>query len=291
MNRPLAFVFALLLAFVSVTSACMAQTADWVGFTLEPQRSDTTRIRASFHTDRDGRNENNWSSGFMPSDLVGLEVSSFHAAGSRPIHFAIVREAGRLDCAGTGGGGYAHGNCRFTADPGFADMLARRGIGQPTRDEAFTLVAIDAHRSMIDAVAAARYPTPKIDDVIALSALGVDAGYVAEMSRAGYRPRTIHSLIEFKALGVTPQWIAGFARVGYANLPGEDLVQLSALGITPDFIAGYQRIGYRDLPVDKLVELKALNITPEFVQSVVEAQKTTPPVSDLVEMKLFGRKR
>ena len=156
MNRPLAFVFALLFAFVSVTSACMAQSADWIGFTLEPQRSDPAKIRASFRKERTGHDENNWSTGFMPSDLIGLEVSSFRAAGSRPIHFAIVREAGRLDCAGSGGEGYAHGNCRFTADPAFAQMLVRRGIGQPTPDEAFSLVAINARRSMIDAVAAAR---------------------------------------------------------------------------------------------------------------------------------------
>src|SRR3954468_2148548 len=198
MNRPLAFIFALMCALVTVSSACVAQSPSWIHFTLEPQRSNPAKIKASFHEERDDRDHNNWSTGFMPSDLIGLEVSSFHSPGTRPLHFAIVREAGRLDCAGNGGNNYATGNCRFTADAAFMQLLSSRGIGRPTTDQMFALTAVNARRSMIEAVTAARYPTPSIDDVIALAALGVDARYIADMSHAGYRPQSIHALIEFK---------------------------------------------------------------------------------------------
>ena len=291
MNRPLAFICALLFAFVSVSSACMAQPSEQVGFTLEQQRGDPARIHADFRKERNGRDENNWSTGFMPSDLIGLEVSFFRAAGTRPLHFAIVREAGRLDCAGNGGNNYASGNCNFTANPAFTQALQSRGIGRPTPDQAFGLMAVNARREVIDAVAAARYPTPSIDNLMALSALGVDGRYISEMANAGYRPTSIQQLVEFKALGISPQWISGFARVGYANVPGDGLVQMRALGITPEYIEGFQRIGYRNLPVSQLVELKALNITPAFVESAVGRQSSMPPVSDLVQIKMFGRKR
>jgi hypothetical protein len=291
MNRPLAFVCALLCAFITVSSACIAQPADWVRFTLEPERGNPARIHASFRDQTRDRDQNNWSTGFMPSDLIGLEVSSFHGSNTRPLHFTIVREAGRLDCAGNGGNSHAAGNCRFTADPAFTQLLASRGIGRPTREQAFGLMAVNVRRDVIDAVAAARYPTPTIDDLMALAALGVDGRYIIEMGRAGYRPASIHSLIEFKALGITPDWIAGFARVGYGNVPGNGLVQMRALGVTPEFIGGYQRIGYRNLPVSTLVQLKALNITPEFVRSAVAPGAPLPPVNDLVQIKLFGRKR
>ena len=291
MNRPLAFVCALLVAFVSVSSACMAQPADWIGFTLEAERGNSAKIHASFRQEESGREHNDWSTGFMPSELIGLEVSSFHAAGSRPLHFAITREAGRFDCSGNGGGGHATGNCRFTDNPGFTQLLVSRGIGRPTRQQALGLMAVNARRDLIDAVATARYPTPSIDDLMALSALGVDGRYITDMAQAGYRPSSVHSLIEFKALGITPPWIAGFVRVGYANVPGDGLVQLRALGVTPEFIAGFQRIGYRNLPVSTLIQLKALNITPEFVQSTVGQQAAMPSVNELVEIKMFGRKR
>jgi len=290
MNRPLAFLCAMLFAFAAVSSACIAQAPDWIRFTLEPQRGDSAKLHASFRHQGKNGGDNNWSSGFMPSDLIGLEVSSFHAAGSRPLHFAIVREAGRLDCAGNGGNNFAAGTCHFSENPGFVRLLESRGIGHPTQEQAFGLMAVNARRELIDAVAAARYPTPTIDNLMALSALGVDGRYIADMARAGYRPRTLQSLIEFKALGITPQWIAGFVRIGYANLPGNGLVQMRALGITPQYIEGFQRIGYRGLPVDKLVQLKALDITPEFVRTVAGAGQPMPPVSKLVELKMFGRR-
>ena len=289
MNRPLAFLAALLCASVAVSSACMAQASDQVRFKLEPGHGDPTRIHASFRTERPGRDDNNWSTGFMPSELIGLEVSSFRAPGSRPLHFAVAREAGRLDCAGNGGSSMAIGTCRFTGNPAFTQLLVSRGIGRPTPEEAFGLMAVNARRDIIDAVASAGYPRLSIDNLMALAALRVDGQYIGGMARAGYRPRTIQSLFEFKALDITPQWIAGFARVGYANVPGDGLVQMRALGITPDYISGYQRIGYGNLPVDKLVELKALGITPEFVRSVT-VNGQIPPVSDLAEIKMFGRK-
>lgn len=290
MNRSVTFIAAVLCAFVTFSSACAAPSEDGLRFTLEPQRGDATKLHASFREQREGRNDSNWSTGFTPSELIGLEVSSFRAAGTRPLHFALVREAGRMDCAGNGGSSFAAGNCRFTADPRFTQMLASRGIAQPTRDQAFALMAVNARREMLDAIAAARYPTPKLDDVIALSALGVDGRYIGDLARSGYRPQKISSLIEFKALNIDAPWIGSFARIGYVNIPADQLVQLRALNITPDFIAGFQRIGYGNLPVNKLVELKALDITPEFVRSVTPSNGAAPAVNDLAELKIFGHK-
>lgn len=290
MNRPLTFAFASVFAIATLSVTAAAQQSDTVHFTLQAQRDDATRIHATFDGSRKGRHKNMWSTGFLPSELTGLEVSSFRGAGTRPIHFAIVREAGRLDCAGTGGGSTAEGNCRFTANPAFTQLLVGRGVGRPDADQAFGLMAVNARREVIEAVAAARYPTPTIDNLLALSALGVDGSYINGMARAGYRPQTIQSLVEFKALDITPEWIAGFVRVGYANAPGDSLVQLKALGVTPDYISGFQRLGYRDLPVRQLVEMKALDITPEFVRATVGQQANLPPVNQLVEYKIFGRR-
>jgi hypothetical protein len=295
MNRCLAFLLALIFATVSVSSACVAAPGDAIRFTLEPERGDSAKIHASFRDEaleRDAkRNENSWSTGFPPSELIGMDISSFRAAGTRPLRFAVVREAGRLDCAGDGGSSHATGNCRFTADPGFTNLMISRGIGRPTHEQAFGLMAVNAKREVIDAIAAAHYPTPSIDNLMALSALGVDALYISGMSRVGYRPNTLQSLVEFKALGITPEWVGGFTRIGYGTLPGNELVQLKALNITPEFIAGFDRIGYRHLPVATLVQLKALDISPDFVRSAVGQRATMPPVNELVEMKTFGKRR
>jgi len=290
MNRYLAFLLAVMCAALTVSSACVAAPFEWVSFTLQPDR-DGGRIQANFHDDSRRRGDSNWSSGFLPSELIGLDLAGFRGSGTRPLHFAIAREAGRLDCDGNGGGNRASGNCRFTADPAFAQLLASRGIEAPTRDQAFALMAVNARREVIDAVAAANYPKPSVDDLIALAALGVDGRYIGDLARAGYRPQAIHTLIEFKALGVTPDWIGGFARIGYGSIPADELVQLRALNVTPEFIAGFDRAGYGRLPVDSLVQLKALGITPEFARSAQASSKGRLSVGELVQMKLFGRIR
>ena len=59
MNRFLALIGALLLAFISVSSACTAAPAQWIHFTLEPQRGGGPEIRASFRHD-DSHGNNNW---------------------------------------------------------------------------------------------------------------------------------------------------------------------------------------------------------------------------------------
>ena len=287
MNRAFACIGALLFAFISVSSACTAATTERLHFMLE-QRSDPNLIQADFRNEVKGQKEHNWSSGFRPSDLVGLDLAGFRGAGSHPLRFALTREAGRLDCSGQGGNSYGAGYCTFSPDARCMQLLENRGIGRPTQDEAFGLMAVDARREVIDAVAAAHYPTPSIDDLMALSALKVTGAYISEMARAGYRPKDIDGLVQFKALDITPAWIGGFVRIGYANIPTDQLVELKALGITPEFIAGFDRIGYRHLPVDDLVQLKALNITPEFARTVGGAAPR--PVDELVELKIFHRK-
>jgi hypothetical protein len=317
MNRAFAFIGAVLLASITVSSACLAASDDGLHFTLEPEHGNGGKIHANFRESRRSNNETSWSSGFMPSELIGLDTSGFRSSGTRPLRFAIVREAGRLDCGGNGGGNYANGYCRFTPDPAFTQLLVSRGIARPTPGQGLSLMALNVRRELIDGIAAAGYPTPTIEDLTSLTALGVDGRYIREMGRAGYRPRSLQTMVEFKALGITPEWIGGFVRIGHANYPQDGLVQLKAMGITPDFVAGFDRIGYRDLPVDTLVQLKAmgiapefiagfdrigyhnlsadtlvqlkaLGITPEFVRTAVGQRATLPPVHELVDIKLFG---
>lgn len=290
MNRFAAIILALVFASITVSSACVAAPSDWIHFTLEPEHGGG-RIQATFRNQGGERDHSSWSSDFVPSELVGLDLAAFRTSGAPALRFSLIREAGRLDCAGNGGGSYASGNCRFTPDPRFAQLLESRGIGRPTQDQAFGLMALNVRRELIDAVAAARYPTPTVGDVTQLTAVGVNGGYISGLAHAGYRPRTVHSLVEFKALGITPEWIGGFVRVGYANLPPDELMQLKALNVTPEFITGFDRIGYPHLPTSTLVQLKALDITPEFVRSAVGQRGTMPPVNELVQMRLFGRSR
>jgi hypothetical protein len=256
MNRCVAFLLALCCAGLTVSSVSIAQAPEWVHFTLD-QAGGRTELQASFRAD-DERHHNNWSSSFRPSELTGFDAAGFRAGGTRPLRFAVVRDAGRLDCAGHGGDSYAAGTCSVTPSAQFLQLLDARGIRRPSREETFGLISLDVRRELIDAVAAAHYPTPTIEQLIELTAVGVDARYIADLARLGYRPSALHNLVEFRAMGITPEWIGGFARMGYA-----------------------------DIPADQLVQLKALDISPEFARWAVGERRSLPSVSTLVQMKIF----
>jgi hypothetical protein len=283
----LAFIAALLLTAITVSSACVANTAAPLQFTIEPA-SHSGRVQVSFKRDRNGHSENTWSSSFAPAELAGLDIAALNSPGTRPLRFAVVREAGRIDCAGSGGNLMARGTCTLTPDAGFERFLADRGIGRPTEDQTFGLIAVNAKRDLVGALSQARYPTPSVEQVIELSAVDVTPAYIRALSSQGYRPQSIQGLVEFGALKITPEYIGSFARAGYGNLPPDDLVQLKALNITPEFIQGFERIGYGRLPVDTLVQLKALDITPEYVRAVQQGDALPSP-EHLVQLRSASR--
>ena len=286
MTRMLAFIAALLLTAITVSSACVASPTMPLQFTIEPAHSAN---RLQVHFDRaDERGNHNWSSSFRPSELAGLDLAALNGSVTRPLRFAIVREAGRIDCAGTGGNAMAHGSCTLAADAEFDRFLEQHGIGRPSADDTFGLIALDVHRNLVTSLAQAHYPTPTIEKLIELTAVGVSPAYIGQLAGHGYRPASLQGLVEFGALKITPDYIGSFIRAGYTHLDPEELVQLKALNITPEYVAGFERIGYRDLPVDTLVQLKALDITPEFVRAVQQGD-TLPSPDHLVQLRAVTR--
>lgn len=233
MHRTSAFLAAILLTSVAIGSAGFAASVDNIRFELQRSSRSADHVQLTLRSGRNGNNSN-MSSSFHSTDLAGLDMAQVRASG--PVAFALIREAGRVDCSGTAQAARATGPCRFTANAAFSNLLAARRMARPTREQAFGLTMVEANRRLLDALAAARYPMPSVDNYIAMTAVGVTAPYIAELARAGYRPDNSGRLIEFAALKVTPQYLGELARAGYANLPQHEVVQLAALKIDPEFI-------------------------------------------------------
>ena len=286
MTRMFAFIAALLLTALTVSSTCIATTGTPIQFTIEPaQRSGLVEVR--FRRDRNGHSENNWSSSFRSAELAGLDMAALQGPVARPVRFNIAREAGRVDCAGSGAVGMARGTCTVVADPQFEALLRSYGIAQPSEEQTFGLISLNVRRSLVEALGAARYPAPSIDNLFALTAVGVTRDYIRGLAAAGYRPQSLDGLIQFAALKITPDYIGSFIRAGYSNLKPDELVQLKALNITPEYVASFDRLGYGRLPVDTLVQLKALDVTPEFVRAVAKGN-TLPSPERLVQLRALG---
>jgi len=287
MTRLFAFLAAILVSFVAISSAT-ASEAEPIHFRLDAARSSAGRVHASFSSYRGHDRDNRWSTDFAVRDLAGLDLGRLRAQGNQPVRFALAREAGRLDCAGTGSHSIASGDCRFTVDAGFSNFLVSRGMRRPSESESFSMMAVNARRDIVEALHAARYPVPTADELISLTAVGVDGGYIAGLARVGYRPSNLDTLLQFKALNVTPRWIEGFVRHGMGRMDPDELVQLKALDITADYIAGFERAGYRNLSPDQLVQLKALGVTPGYAAAVRRGMAEFPTPERLVELKAIG---
>src|SRR5689334_18510369 len=107
MNRPLAFAAALVVAAISVSSACMAgPLPDSINFELKPTLH-SGNLQLALTEDAKGRHHNVTGSDYSPRDLPGLDYAAFTSSNRTPVSFALVREAGRVDCAGTSVRSYA----------------------------------------------------------------------------------------------------------------------------------------------------------------------------------------
>lgn len=287
MTRLFAFIAAILVSFVAISSATASEIGT-IHFRLDATHARAGKVHASFSSRGDRGANNQWSTDFATTELAGLDVNRLRAGGSQQLRFALAREAGRLDCAGTGGRSTASGSCRFTADAGFTSFLMGRGMRRPMESESFSMMAVNVRRDIVEALHAARYPVPTPDELISLTAVGVDAGYISGLARVGYRPPNLDALLQFKALDITPPYIAGFVRYGYAKMDPDELVQLKALDISADYIASFERIGYRHLSPDQLVELKALGVTAQYASAVRRGSADLPTPERLVELKAIG---
>ena len=195
-----AFVLA---AAIAAASSSVSAAPSRIDFTLRATGSAPVHVQFGMRDPGGGRNQ--WSQSIPTAELRGLDVLKL-SSGRSPVSFALVRPAGRLDCAGAGPQGRAAGECRFTADPRFASALERRGLGRPTDQEAYQL---------------------------ALSNVGLDL--VEALDRAGTKA-DIKGLIACGIFRVTPELVRSYSALGYNGLTTEQLVEFQIFKVTPDYI-------------------------------------------------------
>jgi hypothetical protein len=222
-----AFVLAVAMA---AASSSVSASPSRIDFTLRTTGSAPVHVQFGMRDPNGGRNQ--WSQSIPAAELRGF-VSSRLSSGRAPVSFALVRPAGRLDCAGAGQRGRAAGECRFTTDPGFASALEHRGLGRPTDQQAYQL---------------------------ALSNVGLDL--VEALDRAGTKA-DIKGLVACGIFRVTPELVRSYSALGYSGLTTAQLVEFQIFKVTPDYIRAVGRGSERASP-KALVERRILG--PGFIR-------------------------
>ena len=165
--------------------AIAADPVEWEISSRTDSGRDNVYLDLRMHSRHGGRMN---SSNQVPlATLDGLSSSSLISPEPSPVSFAIVREAGRLDCTGEVSRGAGTGTCDFTADPAFTAALAARNIETPNDHELFVLTTTDARIGTIDALASEGYDGLDLDDFLAVTIHGVNGAQIEDLAAAGVR--------------------------------------------------------------------------------------------------------
>ena len=236
-------------------------------------------------------NRSSWSSDRPIAEFQGLSPAQV-TGPTGPVRFAIVREAGRLDCSGLAGGLNGSGSCSFTPDAAFADFLAARGMGRLTPHQAYTLAMAKVGRELIAALEGLGYAKPDVEDLASMGIHGVSPAFVRELASQGYRLKSADELVTFKIHGVDADYIRGLAAIGpqFHRFEAKDLVSMRIHGVKPAYVQAMAAIGpaFSTLTADDLVSFAIHGAKPEMVQAFARYHKGPLDADDVTAMAIHG---
>jgi hypothetical protein len=269
----------------------VAQQAESISWSIERNHRGTAdEVQLTVDSRWGPNNRSSWSNTRRIEELQGLGSAQLMGP-SQPVRFALVKEAGRLDCAGTAGGGSGSGRCSFTPDAGFAAYLQARGIGRPDAHQAYSLTMSGVGRDLVEALQQNGFARPDIAGLTAMGIHGATASYVRELGGLGYR-LSADDLIAFKIHGVEPGYIREMAAIGPAlqHISASDLVALHIHGVKPGFVREMAAIGpaFRNVTADDLVSMAIHDVRPEMARAYVQLEGGRLKADDVVSMAIHG---
>lgn len=268
-----------------------AQEVQSISWSINPTgSSENGHLQLTVDSRWGAGNHSTWSNSRRIEELQGL--SSAQLMGPmQPVRFALVKEAGGLDCSGNAGSGRGSGACSFTPDAGFASYLQARRIGRPSAHDAYSLTMSGVGRDLVDALDKYGFTRPNVDQLTAMGIHGATASYVQELGGLGYR-LSADDVIAFKIHGVEPTYIREMAAIGPAlrHISASDLVALRIHGVKPEFVREMAAIGpaFGNVTADELVAMAIHGVRPELARAYVQLEGGRLSSDDVVSMSIHG---
>lgn len=216
-----------------------------------------------------GSRHEHWTR-LAPADVEGLDLGALPAKDTA-IEFTLKRDAGKVRARGTWGGDEGAGTFDLELDPGYADALAKRGVGRPTESQHARLLLGDTTLGFLDALAREHYQTPDVEMLVRMTDHGVRESTVNGFTAAGYRLPSLDDLVQAIDHGVNPQFIAAMAEAGYRNLDFDLLLRARDHGASPEFIDDLAEAGYARLPLEDVIRARDHGVDGSFIDSLRRA--------------------
>jgi hypothetical protein len=309
LTRTFAFlVFASCLLFAVVNNdAADVRTGSWtIGRSDEPGKVEFSLIE--HHHGGNSNHESDWPA----NSFSGID---FSRPGRQDVHFAITRDAGKIECEGYLKDGEGAGSFHFQPDPNYVREMQK--LNFPVDDEkqysmAVEDVSLDFARQMknkqltgldtdkliafrifrvdsafIDDLQAAGLKVSDSDKLVAFRIHGVTPQMIRSLRAAGYSPDA-DTLIAMRIHGATPEWIAELKQRGYDHIDLEQLIAFRIHGVSPEFIDKLQSLGYKHPDPDELIAMRIHNVTPEYISDLRSRGMQDLSIDQLVNMRIHG---
>ena len=275
-------------AFMVESVPAAAQQPQSINWSIESQRTGN-HLQLTIDSRWSANSRSTWSNDGSLAELQGLTAIQL-AGGSQAVRFALVKEAGRLDCSGSAGGGRGSGVCNFTPDPGFTTFLKARGIARPSPHQSYSLTMSGVGRDLIDALDKNGFARPNIEQLTAMGIHGVKPEFVRQMAAIGpeFRNVTADDLVSMAIHGVRPELAQTFVQLEGGKLRSDDVVSMAIHGVSADYIRQLAALGYRGLSADDLVSMAIHGVTPTYVQELHRSGMTRLSADQLVRLRLSG---
>jgi hypothetical protein len=248
--------------------------------TWSARSSDRGKVHLRISHGRDGT-ANDWAA----QELAGLDAR-FPAGAA--LSFRMAREAGTLNCIGTGSGGRGEGECRFVRNPAFFGALARHGVGGVDELHAWQLAIFDVRLALLDELRRQDYRTPSAGELIAAAIFKVDVEFLKETDAAGYRQKNLTDLVPFRIHKVDAAYVRGLKNANpRLEVSPKDLVQMRIHGVTPEWIAGWTQLGY-NLSVREIVNTRIHGASPDYARAMLAEVRDRPTVQQFINMRIHG---
>ncbi len=222
------------------------------------------------------------------ADLDGLQPAQLDSSAGTPVHFRMAREAGAFDCDGIVYRRHGTGDCRFVPDATFSAGRARRGMGQATPYQLFSLAMADIGLAYADELERQHYARPSVEDLVDAGNHGANMDYLRAMGGLGYKVGTLAALIRMRDHGVTAEYVRELVGAGLRDLPADTLVEIRDHGVSPAYVGALRRHGYSGVPVRELITLRDHGVTADYVAQLDASGVRNIPIADLVEMRDHG---
>lgn len=288
MYRTLLFAGAIAVVAPASVAAQPASSIHW-SIDRAGSRFDGRDVQLTIDSRWSPNNRSTWSNDRKLSE-IGLSPAQI-TGSPQPVRFTFAREAGRLDCTGTAGGGRGSGACVFTPDAGFSGFLASRGIGQPSTHQSFSLAMSGVGRELVDTLDKGGFERPTVDQLTAMGIHGATASYVRALAGSGYH-LSADNLVAFKIHGVEPDYVRQLGAIGprLQHIGPSDLVALKIHGVRAEYVRELAAIGpeFRNLSADDLVSFAIHGVRPALVRAYVQADRRPLEPGNIVAMAIHG---